>query len=239
MTNRELIHLIDCPECLDEDTLPAVAHLVENFPYFQTARLLYLMNLWAVKDSAFASELKKAAFYVGDRKALFFKLEGESFASIINVLQDNTLMKDSFDLIDSFLLKVGDVSPQLPTDTTVVSAPASSYELEEIPVEVTSSSASMKYQEIIDRFLKKDKEGRMKIRFNENQPLSVGSSINEDTQDASPFFSETLANIYIKQEKYDKAIEIIRKLILLYPEKSVYFADQIRFLEKMIINVKK
>ena len=44
--------------------------------------------------------------------------------------------------------------------------------------------------------------------------------------------------IYIKQHRYDKALEIIKKLSLNYPKKNAYFADQIRFLEKLIINAK-
>ena len=52
------------------------------------------------------------------------------------------------------------------------------------------------------------------------------------------YFTETLAKIYIKQRRYGKALEIIRKLNLKYPKKSIYFADQIRFLEKLVINEK-
>ena len=52
------------------------------------------------------------------------------------------------------------------------------------------------------------------------------------------FLTETLAKIYIKQGRYAKAIEIIRKLSLKNPKKNRYFADQIRFLEKLIINNK-
>ena len=37
-----------------------------------------------------------------------------------------------------------------------------------------------------------------------------------------------------KQKQYEKAINIFKRLNLKYPEKSVYFADQIRFLEKII-----
>ena len=48
--------------------------------------------------------------------------------------------------------------------------------------------------------------------------------------------SESLAKIYIKQRRYAKAFEIIRNLSLKYPEKSMYFADQLRFLQKLIIN---
>ncbi len=51
-------------------------------------------------------------------------------------------------------------------------------------------------------------------------------------------FTETLAKIYVKQHRYEKALEIIKKLSLNYPKKNAYFADQIRFLEKLIINAK-
>lgn len=52
------------------------------------------------------------------------------------------------------------------------------------------------------------------------------------------FLTESLAHIYIKQRKYERALEIIKEISLKNPEKNVYFADQIRFLEKLIINVK-
>ncbi len=48
--------------------------------------------------------------------------------------------------------------------------------------------------------------------------------------------SESLAKIFIKQHRYERAFEIISNLSLNFPEKSVYFADQLRFLQKLIKN---
>ncbi|MDO4319922.1 MAG: hypothetical protein Q4C34_05035 [Bacteroidales bacterium] len=48
--------------------------------------------------------------------------------------------------------------------------------------------------------------------------------------------SESLAKIFIKQGRYERAYEIISNLSLNYPKKSIYFADQLRFLQKLIVN---
>jgi hypothetical protein len=43
--------------------------------------------------------------------------------------------------------------------------------------------------------------------------------------------SETLAELLVSQEQYDKAIEMYKRLILKFPEKSSYFADKIKNLK--------
>ncbi len=55
---------------------------------------------------------------------------------------------------------------------------------------------------------------------------------------AGTSLSESLAKIYIKQGRYERAYEIISDLNLKNPQKSIYFADQLRFLEKLMLIAK-
>ena len=62
------------------------------------------------------------------------------------------------------------------------------------------------------------------------------AAINNPTQMDDSMLSESLAKMYIAQHKYSQALEIIKRINLKYPEKSIYFADQIRFLTKLVLN---
>ncbi len=85
-----------------------------------------------------------------------------------------------------------------------------------------------------DYFTKEDLQSVEEVKsFNIGR---LGSA--EDTEDAvnetvvkdnnidclNGFYTETLARIYAQQGYYEEAMEVYAKLILLYPEKSAYFA---------------
>ena len=96
----------------------------------------------------------------------------------------------------------------------------------------------MKGQSLIDDFINHEK-GKIKLKEEPEYKPEIEEAAPEDGNDGNEsYFTETLAKIYIKQGRYEKALEIIQRLNLNYPKKNAYFADQIRFLEKLILNDK-
>ena len=49
------------------------------------------------------------------------------------------------------------------------------------------------------------------------------------------FMTETLAKLYLKQKNYEKAIQSYKILILKFPEKNSYFANQIKKIKKSML----
>ncbi|NND87785.1 MAG: hypothetical protein HKM28_00900 [Flavobacteriaceae bacterium] len=92
-----------------------------------------------------------------------------------------------------------------------------------------------------------EKERKLELieKFIQERPKLIATdkkSIPEDPKDlAAPYtqtpnalMTETLAKVYLQQKNYSKAIQAYKILILKYPEKSGFFADQIRAIEKTI-----
>ena len=75
----DLVRLIQHPELMNKETLYELRSLVALYPYYQTARLLMLQNMYLMHDSAFDDELHRAALYVSDRSLLFELVEGAHY----------------------------------------------------------------------------------------------------------------------------------------------------------------
>jgi tetratricopeptide (TPR) repeat protein len=86
--------------------------------------------------------------------------------------------------------------------------------------------------DIIDHFLKLNPKlktmANLKLKPEPQEDLSLKSS-----KIKKGMASESLANIFIKQGKPKKAVKIYEQLILKYPEKKSYFAEQIEKLQNI------
>ena len=81
--------------------------------------------------------------------------------------------------------------------------------------------------DIIDRFLQEDDLRIVAADGEPEEEVRTAAELDDDDE----VVSEELAEIYLAQGLCDKAIAIYRKLSLLNPEKSVYFAELIGKLE--------
>jgi hypothetical protein len=90
---------------------------------------------------------------------------------------------------------------------------------------------------------KKEKINNLIENFIENQPkiskpksdfYSANKKAMESIQENEIPVSSTLAKIYALQGHYPKSIAIYQQLILKYPEKKTYFANQINEIEKKL-----
>ena len=246
----ELVELIEHPERLDRDTLYELRSLLALYPYFQTARLLMLQNLYLLHDSSFDEELRRAAIYITDRRVLFQMIEAAHYRLRTPQVQaqkaDNEEERENrtISLIDTFLDSIPKEEDDKEKKRKPTSADAAvdyvAYLLESETDDDTSEDVPQLIgQDLIDTFINNDK-GKIVLSENpEYVPEVEKETTEEDSVPEEGYFTETLARIYIKQGRYSKALEIIQRLSLQYPKKNAYFADQIRFLEKLIINNNK
>ena len=245
MMQQRIYEWIKHPELLNRDTLYELRTLLAHYPYFQTARLLYLKNLFLLHDITFGEELRRAALYMADRRILFSLVEGERY-TLKSLEKPQTVDEGSgidrtLSLIDAFLSTM----PEEPATPGIMALPVeaatdyTAYLLQEPTEEkaVPEEAPKMKGQEWIDNFLEKSEEQPLIASMTEEEEDETEK--NEPESEEESYFTETLAKIYVKQQRYSKALEIITRLNLKYPEKNAYFADQIRFLEKLIINSKQ
>ena len=219
-------------DSLDGESLYKLRMLVAKYPYFDAARILMLRNLYLLHDIEFGKEMRKAALYLKNRWVLFELMEGYGFPVPVEEIDKDISVDRTMSLIDAFL----DTLPQNKLSLEAEGAAAvdyvSAYLSDNAPAE--EELPKMRGQSLIDDFLSGDNERIvLQLRSENEQKEEFVDSVADEMPETS-FFTETLANIYIKQGKYDKALEIIRRLCLEYPNKNRYFADQIRFLEKIV-----
>mgnify|MGYP003420109402 CR=1 FL=1 len=78
MIQQRLYEWIKHPEQLNRETLYELRTLLAHYPYFQTARLLLLNNLYLLHEADFGVELRRSVLYIYDRRSLHRLIEGYS-----------------------------------------------------------------------------------------------------------------------------------------------------------------
>lgn len=232
MDQREFISFIREPQALNKSSLPKIEKLATEFPYCQSLKILHLLNLRMINHVLYTEELKSAAARIADRKRLKelikdLKRETVEIPEVIDKIEEEkpvaipdpivpVIEQDEEERLRALKQIVEDRLKAISVEK-IPGAPEA--ELEEKPV-VTDSSR----EDLIDKFIREQPSiSRSKADFFD--PVKMAKISLEEKDD---IVSETLAQIHAQQGNTDKAIEIYRKLSLKYPEKSRYFAAQIK-----------
>lgn len=220
MKTDDFMRLIAEPETVDGTHAADLKELTERYPYFSQARVLYLRSLQKSQSIHFESQIGITTLYASDRNWLYFYLYPEAQLSKApeSHQRDARFSGSYFDLLEAAESEGGD---------TRVS-------LKKIAESLKASRAMLKEEIRIPKSAPVHQPEMPQTKIE----IPVPDYFRYEDEQTKDLSLEEKSRLYIRQKKYSEAIEILRQLNLINPKKSIYFADQIRFLEKIIANSK-
>ncbi|MBP5346563.1 MAG: hypothetical protein J6Y99_10155 [Bacteroidales bacterium] len=247
-------HWLEHPEQMGAEAVEKLPQLIDQCPYCATYRMLLCIALANTHSTHLKEEIEKTACALPDRTQLFLRVNnGEySWIELMKRLEQERQQReqttpvetsdDDFALIDLYLSQFHLSSEQDPTGLLSTAVPE--YPLENLescnPVtetegDIVQNEANKETGEenIIDQFLEADEKGELLVPQAEvkaeEAPTPDPALIHEKA-----FLTESLARLYVKQHKFEQALAIFSQLNLQYSKKSSNFADQIRYIEKIL-----
>jgi len=224
-----------------------VDQMMKEHPYFTLPMLLYLKEHGIEGNEELLGRLAIAS---PDRKALSMHLgEGvEQFAGFYPPEQV-PVTPDTDDAIDRFLNSFGNNNPrEVEAINNAIFNPTPDYAdilaAEEKESGTTPQQPMSQQDELINNFIAESAQRERAVSQAPSQPHVeehekaevANDSIDQPEHMDDSMLQESLAKTYIARRKYAQALEIIENINLRFPEKSIYFADQIRFLRKLVLN---
>ena len=211
MNKKKFIKILQKPEKLSKKELLFLQEISHEFPYFQPSKAIYLKSLAENEDIKFKKFLKSTAIYTRDRKILF-----DFIKSIQN--QNDKVFFNKNEITSALVENRISDSTQISKQNSFVDW----LKLSNLkPIDRTKEAQT------VDKFI--SKKPKIKFKADENQ---TDNDVNDDLSNQSGFMTETLAKLYLNQKNYEKAIQSYKILILKFPEKNSYFADQIKKIKK-------
>ena len=247
MVVSKFINILEKNQNIQQLETVELKTIVEKYPYFQAARALYLKSLKNQDSFKYNNELKVTASYTTDRTVLFNYITTNDFNNQKEDIHQQISEKISEEKINETLIEA--VKPTRAKTAEVIENAIEAEKALEIGKPISFSSTEnhsfgewlqISTRKPIVRETKKQAEKptekeNLINNFIENNPKikplskdkTITVPITKNSQDSS-LMTQTLAKVYLEQKKYENAMQAYRILSLKYPEKSGFFADQIK-----------
>lgn len=195
---------------LDKQSLEELKLLIEEFPHFQTAWVLYAKNLHSIKDVRFESNLKLAATHTGDRKLLKNIIEDKYYLPKSQEIKQeivetgiNEEQKDKTLITEATYNQVED-TPEYNQEKENVTE-VDKYEPKELKIEPRVEEKHEKPLENSDNIEQENKEDEPKIDTDNQKTESIADLILKNVSE----IQNEQKNQDIKQEEIpDNKIEL-------------------------------
>ncbi len=232
METNNFMTLIQSPERLKASDEKSLNDLIEKYPYFQAAHALHLKLLKQEDSFEFKKYLRRAALHTTNRSLLFDLIHKDLKEQLNTALKISKHQQESLEAEQKTLTPEQKIKQ--PSQEAVNQKINEKHSFTEWlmmsklkPFEPEKTEKERSKIDLIETFIKNNP----KI-----SSASVASTAPVSTVKTAPsrqMMTETLANIYLEQKKYDKAIQAYNILILNNPKKSSFFADQIKKIESL------
>ena len=258
ITREHLIQFIGKPGLLKEQTIGDLKEIIDEFPYFQSAHLLYTYNLQKQANYRYDGYLKICSIYATDRTVLYQLLQpksssSETLAQTSRVERISAAPYALFELSEEKQITNAEFPQLSPSEQSEVETidfdllsfdqPASHNQFDEAAAtpkntdsvsqpDPNESNAEEKI-DLIEQFIKENPTIQPRNEISP-EPKDHSETKYDSENENDEFITETLSRIYLKQGHYQKAIDSFKRLSLRFPEKSVYFAQQIEEIKKLI-----
>lgn len=113
MTSQELTNVLQLPQVVTAEQTAMLGSILEEFPYFQSARAVFLKGLKNKESFKYNQALRVTAAYTADRSILFDFITSDTF----NQNEISEYIKQNADYINSLDVFVEDISVNNTTST--------------------------------------------------------------------------------------------------------------------------